>query len=168
MLHDIVIKNEEDCIIVCDDDVIYGPHLVANLCQAAVRFPDYAISILGWTPGPSLSTKWSGVTVKAKFVSIAQGFAGYLVKPKFLVHSAILDYSNTPKECKITDDIWISSHLALHNVKILRLPFSFRTIPWPSKSSRINAIHLRENAKTHEADKVTLNYFANTYGLFKH
>jgi len=147
-------------IIVCDDDVIYGPQLVRQLVDGSNIYPDCAITIhtssnYQYTPGVSLQDK---------DVTIVRGYSGYLVRPQFFKSSNIFDYTNTPRECRISDDLWISGHLLANNIKIMCLKFSIKTIPWPSASFRINAIHRTDN-KQSKSDKIVKQYFKKIHGV---
>lgn len=148
-----------DKIIVCDDDVIYGPQLVCQLVDASNIYPNCAI-----TNHTSSNYQYiPGVSFKVKNVTILRGYSGYLVRPHFF-KSCIFDYTNTPRECRISDDLWISGHLLANNIKIMCLKLSTKTIPWPSASFRTNAIH-RTGNKQSKSDKIVKEYFKTVHGV---
>ncbi len=116
----------DQLILVVDDDRIYAPNTIEVLEAAARSEPGTAFGLGGWIAPVDLvdrpTTLRSNVlqmppaplrTARLKRrvpVDILQGFAGYVVRPRFFDLSALTDYSSAPAAAFFVDDVWISAH----------------------------------------------------------
>ncbi len=127
-------------IIVVDDDAIYPENLALNLAYKAKTHPDRAIGIMGANPDydeqgeVNLDSALGLIKVKQAdaLVSILQGYAGVAYRTYFF-DDTIFEVVNTNQDCFNSDDIYLSFHLAKHNVprQVLRNPYiSSCSIMW--------------------------------------
>jgi len=116
----------DSMIVVVDDDRIYSKDLIADLEKASASQPDAAFGITGWIVPPDLidrpTTIYTNVFQlppaplrgvrqrRRRPVDILQGFAGYLVRPRFFDMAQISDYSGAPAAAFYVDDVWLSAH----------------------------------------------------------
>ena len=116
----------DQAILVVDDDRIYAPNTVEVLEAAAREEPNAALGLGGWIAPADLTdrptTLISNVfqmppaplrTARLRTrtpVDILQGFAGYVVRPRFFDLGAVTDYSRAPAAAFFVDDVWISAH----------------------------------------------------------
>lgn len=113
-------------IVVVDDDRIYPANLIADLSEAADRFPEAAVGFSGWVAPADLTDRPTTiltnimmtppVPIRARRLSaprpvdMLQGLSGYLVRPDFFDLAALTDYSGAPEAAFFVDDVWISAH----------------------------------------------------------
>ncbi len=108
-------------IITLDDDIRYPRNILLYLAYKASKNPSYAIGLSGMRPhynkqGRIITDSPSGVGLKAikkhnSFVPILEGFAGVAYRKHFFDDS-IFSLTDAPRECRNSDDIYISFYLA--------------------------------------------------------
>ena len=97
-------------VLICDDDVIYGPDWAAGFQGAARRHPDDAIA------ASTFPVKRLGVAASPSDV-IAQGFAGICLAGNMIPMRTIKDRD------KWVDDIWVSAMIAASGTRIRTAPY---------------------------------------------
>lgn len=131
-------------IVAVDDDRLYPPNLVADLDDAAARYPDCALGFSGWRVPDDLTDR--PTTIRSNLfmeapapvratrlraplaTDILQGMSGYLVRPSFFDLAALTDYSAAPPGAFFVDDVWISGHC-----RVPRLVIPARRLSFPPK-----------------------------------
>jgi len=139
-------------IIVVDDDAIYPDNLALNLTYKAKSHPDRAIGIMGANPDYdaqgeiNLDSTLGLIKIKQAdaLVSILQGYAGVAYRAYFF-DDTVFEVANTNEDCFNSDDIYLSFHLAKHNIprQVLRNPYiSSCNIMWETSMAIENtALH---------------------------
>lgn len=104
--------TDDDILVTCDDDVIYGPHWLASLMQTVAEFPDHIVCGRARRPSENFLKKqqsylhWSVVKPGSKGIDLVPiGIAGVAYRLKLLDIDFILkrDYlEEAPKQ----DDLW--------------------------------------------------------------
>lgn len=127
-------ESPETRIIYLDDDRIYGKYLIEKLLRESLRYPNNAICNWGWKLPADLNYRshikwWNLIPTYLRStgqVDIMEGCEGCLVQPRFF-DDEIFNYTNSPSEAFLVDDIWISGHLARCHVPRRRIPFELGT-----------------------------------------
>jgi hypothetical protein len=118
-------NDPESIIITVDDDHEYKKDFIKNILKYSKQYPDCAIGFDGWNVNPLIeknSWKWIDENLPEPVqVDVLAGFRGVLYKRKFFSQD-IFEYDKFPKIAYSVDDVWISAHLAKHNIKRLLLP----------------------------------------------
>lgn len=113
-------------ILVVDDDMIYPDDMVETFHQRARSRPEFAHTYSGWVVPDDLTDRptnlLSNVLMhppvplkcsrirKEQQVDVFQGYAGFLVRPRFFDLEELLDYTGAPPEARTVDDVWFSGH----------------------------------------------------------
>ena len=116
----------DQLILVLDDDHIYTPYYIQEFEAASKLYPEFILSANGWIVPPDLVDKHTNLIMNLKHIpptpvkgtrirkiyqtDIVQGYAGYLIKPRFFNVEELKDYSKAPPELRLVDDVWISAH----------------------------------------------------------
>lgn len=132
-----ILKKESGLIIVCDDDVIYGSKMVENYIK---NFKGEALTIFGADiQNGQLKDEWPTFMRfrGPKYVDILMGHNSFLVT-RDMFPKEVFDYTNSPKECIWTDDVWFSGWLKYNNVKIYSLGFNYKNIPMTSLDTSVS------------------------------
>lgn len=159
--------HTNDYVIVVDDDNIYPKTLVEDLYKYARREPSYVYCTRGWKHSPDY--KWENT--KETFsdtlswplkVSVITGCGGYIIPPNVSrrVADDISDYSHTPKECRLMDDIWISGILSKHKIGKFIIDNNSRF--YPSITTFFTPEHLGPN-RAHK-NNVVISHFLQYWG----
>lgn len=112
-------------VITVDDDIKYPKNMLLYLAYKASRNKNYAVGYSGMVPdydkcGQVIIDRKDGIGLKAvmqnnAFVSILEGFAGIAYRPHFF-DQTVFEIEDAPKECRNSDDVYLSFHLAKNNV----------------------------------------------------
>lgn len=109
--------TDDTIVIAVDDDTCYPDNLVLRLAVRAKRYPQQVIGASG--AELDFDQNKEGGIVKVfkdkKNVTIVEGFAGIAYRRKFFDES-IYEIKEEPSFCYLSDDLYISHHLARHNV----------------------------------------------------
>lgn len=128
-------ENEPDAqIIYCDDDRVFDRDWIRRLTETSHRNPHSCIAESGYNiESHRHRTYWKSRKITYKIlrlltlgqfkagtagngnIDIAEGYAGVLIKPRFLKNAAI----KIPDILWTVDDIWISGLLAYNNINII-------------------------------------------------
>ncbi|HSX21138.1 MAG TPA: hypothetical protein VLG38_08475 [Gammaproteobacteria bacterium] len=141
-------------LITVDDDIIYPKNILLYLAYKAKRNPNYAIGLSGMNPhynrkGQIITDSLYGIGLKAvkrnnAFVAILEGFGSIAYRPKFF-DASIFALENAPRECRNSDDLYISFYLAKRNVprQVLRNKYMhLEKIGWnPGVGLNKDALH---------------------------
>lgn len=116
----------EQSLLIVDDDRLYPNCLVDNFHRWSQDNPGIAIGAAGWIVPSDLTdrelTLWRNLrqippapikstrTKKKRPVHILEGYAGYLIKPKFFDLEQIKNFSQAPPATFYVDDVWMSAH----------------------------------------------------------
>jgi len=165
-----VLSEEDDqAIVIVDDDYIYPPTWIELFHKFASSFPNAAIATRGWDVPRNLKWKDSKTIFGSSLsepmkVDVVTGCGGILIRPRFFDKNAVTAYEGAPKEAFFVDDIWISGHLAKHNVD--RFLFPTNNDRHRTQFSRIlvsdRGLINTENKGGHNND-VMLAYFASEW-----
>jgi hypothetical protein len=116
----------DQAILIVDDDRLYPPGFVDDFYHWTQRYPDIAIGAAGWIvpsdltdreltfwrnlwlvpPAPIKSTRIHTLVA----VHILEGYAGYLIKPRFFDLDQLGKYGQAPDAAFYVDDVWMSAH----------------------------------------------------------
>ena len=126
------IENKDTIIIVVDDDVIYGSHLVEEMVKTFYdKGQDEAITTFGSDIKGYEPLNYNYPTFlrcrKGKYVDMVMGHNSFLVTPDMLPLEHIFNYDQAPKECIWVDDVWISGWLWYNRVKIWSIGYKYKT-----------------------------------------
>jgi hypothetical protein len=110
-------------IVTMDDDIKYPASTVLHLVYKAKKYPNDAIGIAGADLdydilGNLLPNKIGGLISQTNpdtTATLLQGFASIAYRRKFFSND-IFEISNAPRECINSDDLYLSFHLAKHNI----------------------------------------------------
>lgn len=119
-------QKKDQPILVLDDDHLYPPTYVKDFEKATKKYPDFILAANGWLVPKDLTDRPTTLimnlfhipptpvkgtrTRKIRQTDIIQGYAGYLIKPRFFHVEQLKDYSNVPEELQYVDDVWISAN----------------------------------------------------------
>lgn len=119
-------QKPDQLILVLDDDHLYTQYYIEQFESASKLYPDYILSANGWIVPHNLVDKHTNLIMNLKHIpptpvkgtrirkiyqtDIVQGYAGYLIKPRFFNLEELKDYSEAPPELRLVDDVWISAH----------------------------------------------------------
>lgn len=114
----------EAIIVTVDDDSIYPKNLVLQLAYKAMQHPDRAIGIMGANPdydaNGSIPEDSELGLIKIKqpnaLVSVLQGYAGVAYRRHFF-DDTVFDIAQAPKDCILSDDLYLSFYLAKHGIE---------------------------------------------------
>ncbi|MCH2171009.1 hypothetical protein MK489_09520 [Myxococcota bacterium] len=136
-------QEPDQPILVVDDDMLYPERMVEAFDEAARREPTKAFTLSGWIVPEDLTDRATTlmgnilqrppVPLKCTRISeprridIFQGYAGFLVRPRFFDLADTLDYSGAPSQARTVDDVWLSGHCLAPKFVLPhdRYPFEF-------------------------------------------
>ncbi len=169
-------------ILVVDDDNIYPDTYVQEFAEAAAAHPDVILTASGWRvpadlidkpttllsnirktpPTPVASTRVS----KLYPVDIVQGYAGFLIKPRFFDIQWLKDYSAAPTAARFVDDVWISAHALVPKFVFPMRRFCF-TLFWKQKFYKATSLaKINNHGRQHNAQRnnsVMLRHFKHKW-----
>ena len=131
--------SPEQPLIVLDDDQVYPKMLVEHYLDCRKKFPDSAITLLGWKVPPALIHKYrvpvtaarvrifgnENVASKPERVDCVQGASSFLVsKEMLLCEEAYFRH----EAAHFADDILVSGLLAKNKIPVTVVPGPFRYI----------------------------------------
>jgi hypothetical protein len=130
-------------VIIVDDDRVYPPTLVEELCNAADRNPRAAFSMSGWIVPHDLTDKpttiWSNFWLtpptqlrgrrlsSPQLIDVLMGYAGYIVRPHFFDLAALQRFEDAPREAFFVDDLWISAHCKAPRMALPTRRFNYQS-----------------------------------------
>jgi len=122
-LHDL---PPDQWILVVDDDMIYPPDMIEAFGQQSQSRPGAAHALSGWIVPDDLTDRPTNLLSnvlqyppvplkcsriwKERQIDILQGYAGFLVRPRFFDLDALTDYTLAPEQARTVDDVWLSGH----------------------------------------------------------
>lgn len=127
---------ENAIIITVDDDNKYPANLILHLAYKAKNSPEKAVGLSGMNPhynkqGLIITDSLHGVGLKRDVrpnasVAILEGFAGIAYRRHFFDES-IFALEDAPRECRNSDDLYLSFYLAKKNIErqVMRTKFMF-------------------------------------------
>lgn len=146
-------------IITIDDDINYPKDLLLYLAYKARNNPNYAVGYSGMNPlynkeGKIITDKPNGVGLISNktnnaFVAILEGFAGIAYRKSFF-NDEVFEILNAPRECRNSDDIYLSFFLARNNIKrqvLRKQAMNMEKITW-NKEVGFNADALHQLSPT--------------------
>jgi hypothetical protein len=171
----------DERFLVVDDDRIYQPWLVEQMTRLSDANPDVAIAASGWDapadlvdrPSRLMATFAGRPPVPLKCtrvgarrdVDIMQGFAGYLVKPRFFDVAALRDYSQAPPAAFFVDDVWVSAHC-----RVPKAVIGGRRTNFPSpidarffKRSSVALVNRGDGTPASRNNTILLQFFADRW-----
>lgn len=162
-------------VITIDDDNNYPKNMLLYLAYKAKNNPNFAIGLSGMRPhynkqGKIITDSPTGIGLKAvkennAFVPILEGFAGIAYRPKFF-DETIFEIENAPRECRNSDDVYISYYLARKNIprQVLRSKFMrLEKISWdPVLSLGIDSIH-QQSPRPALRHRICLEFLKSNY-----
>jgi len=165
-------SNSPTAIIVVDDDMVYHPQAVFNLCRTFEKYgKQHAVTNFGvrLDKNGKLPKDWQRPLLYftgSHEVDIVNGFSAFLVTPE-MFPAQVFDYSNAPKKAISVDDVWFSGWLRYNGIRIMTSPRLFTCVSIPSISG------IRENTPclggtenlNFESDYAVINWFRNEIGL---
>eukprot|EP00927_Polykrikos_kofoidii_P041809 TRINITY_DN35661_c0_g1_i1.p1 TRINITY_DN35661_c0_g1~~TRINITY_DN35661_c0_g1_i1.p1 ORF type:complete len:364 (+),score=71.06 TRINITY_DN35661_c0_g1_i1:165-1094(+) len=116
-------RGKDTLVIYGDDDVIYGNSIVEQHIEAQLRS----------TVPTAFGTRKIGIGKGSKHESLLEGVGSISVRAS-LVPESVFDVQGMPPACRLSDDYWISHHLAEAGVALDLLPrcvYDFSTEAWP-------------------------------------
>ncbi len=144
------VKDEkpDTCIIIIDDDRIYGSNFVEHLVET---FKEHncqtAISNYGSMLNVSMKRREWDFFTGGKYVHILLGCGGYMLTGDMLPKE-VFNYDGAPKEAVYVDDNWISGWLNLNGVKIYMVGCQYGNFFLPATES----LDTTALCKTHNSD----------------
>ncbi|MEQ9402701.1 MAG: hypothetical protein RIM99_03870 [Cyclobacteriaceae bacterium] len=179
------LENDQK-ILVVDDDNIYPPGYIDEFERAGQKNPDFILAASGWRVPEDLIDK--STTLKSNifkipptpvpgtrisklyWTDIIQGYSGYLLKPRFFKISELKDYSDTPKQVRFVDDVWISAHAQVPKYifpmkRFCYTPFFSNDFFKASSLAKINNYDRQDNADRNNS--VALRFFKNKWPVSK-
>ena len=175
--------DADQLILVVDDDRIYAPNTIEVLQAAARSEPGTAFGLGGWIAPVDLvdcpTTLFSNVfqmppapmrTARLKRrvpVDILQGFAGYVVRPRFFNLSLLTDYSKAPAAAFFVDDVWISAHCQVPKYLIPSRATNFlrKRRARLYKKTSLGCINRGGGDDAARNNTIMLKYFASTWQI---
>lgn len=162
-------------IITVDDDIKYPKNILLHLAYQAKKNPQHAVGFSGMMPhynkrGQIITDSLSGIGLKANkqngaHVSILEGFAGIAYRPEFFKPS-VFEIEDAPRECKNSDDVFLSYHLAMNNIprQVIRNKYmNLEKIAWnPSVGLNQDALH-QLHPKPAERHRICVAYLKEKY-----
>ncbi len=141
-------------VITVDDDIKYPKNMLLYLAYYAMKNPHAAVGFSGMKPhynkqGQIITDSPSGVGLKAikqngAHVPILEGFAGIAYRATFFKPS-VFEISEAPRECRNSDDVFLSYHLAMNNIprQVIRTKnMNLEKITWnPQVGLNQDALH---------------------------
>lgn len=174
--------GEDENILVLDDDHVYPPNYIAEFEAGEKMYPDYILTASGWRVPDDLidkptslisnimklpPTPVKGTRIKKLYpTDIVQGYAGYLIKPRFFDLSELTDYSDAPEIVRYVDDVWVSAHgkakkFVLPMKRYCYSPLLNRKL---FKSTSLAMINNRGKAKNEDRhNSIALRYFSDRW-----
>ena len=168
-------------LLVVDDDRVYHPYLIEQMAALSDAHPDVAIAGSGWdaprdltdrpttlvatlagrAPAPIKCTRVRGF----REVDVMQGFAGYLVRPRFFDLSALTDYTGAPEAAFFVDDVWISAHCRARKIVAQGPRTNFPSLLDARffKQSSLGLVNRGGGVPQNRNNTVMLRYFADRW-----
>lgn len=145
---------EKAIIITVDDDNTYPKNLLLHLAYRAKQHANYAIGYSGMNPHYNSKHKVivdSLLSIGLKpdkrdqaFVAVLEGFAGVAYR-KYFFDNSIFEIENAPRECRNSDDVYISFYLARRGIprQVVRTKYmQFEKVAWnPEVGFNEDALH---------------------------
>ena len=168
-------------VLVVDDDMLYPSGMIAAYEKQLRERPDAAFTLSGWIvpddlidrpttlvgnilqrpPVPLKSTR----VRKLRQVDVFQGYASYLVQPRFFDLEAVTDYSDAPGQATYVDDVWLSGHCSAPKYVFPhgRYPFMYyRNARFFSLNS-LGRLNRGEGAPEQRANTIVVRYLADRW-----
>jgi hypothetical protein len=98
-------------------------------------------------------------------VDVMQGFAGYLVRPRFFDARAVADYSAAPPAAFFVDDVWISAHCRVPKAVVAgkRTNFESRRDARFFKRSSVALVNRGDGSPESRNNTILLRHFADRW-----
>ena len=181
LLPALALVDEDVPVLVVDDDRIYPGQTIGQFQRAADKYRECGLALSGWRVPADLTDRPSTllgnllkkppVPVKGTQVTrlyeidIMQGYAGYLVRPRFFNLGKTTDYSKAPREAFLVDDVWISAHC-----NVPRYLFPARWLCFNSlklkrfySDTSLGRMNRGDGNPRNRNNSIVLRYFANQW-----
>jgi hypothetical protein len=165
---------DEDLIIVVNDDRNYNNRMIENFINYHTRYPNYALTVAGWTIETIINTKWQQYTSKhprgVDFCTFAEidvlgGCCGFLLTKANCPFNRPEIFELDYKDSKYyADDIWFSGFLKLNGINIFLIP---NTINLDEQRNDNDYIYPVEYEMKEWKNSLCIEYFREMYGIWK-
>jgi len=164
------IINLNDIIIVCDDDRIYDYNFIQKLVSGLGSKPDCCVTNAGWeieTLSQYTYQKTNlprGIEYQSSgYVDILGGCCGFALYYKQFIDSDMMNNIDTNSPSYFVDDVWISGHLTINNIKIWILETGTDAIR--SLSSSVDSLATDNNHRK-ICNDYAIKYFIDKYHIW--
>jgi hypothetical protein len=171
LLPSLIKEDKKTIIIIVDDDIIYGFKMVeTHVRQFYQRNCKDALTIFGWMVDKNSNSlrKFSKFKqyLHVSKVDLLGGYSSFVVTPKMFPPD-IFDYEQAPKECIWVDDIWISGWLAVNNVNIYCLGYSYNNIPISNVNNSDSSMALSSTKNlSSNNENITVKWFQTNKNIW--